>query len=115
MKSSVKTEKRDSRRRRIRAKITGTKECPRLSIFKSNTRLVAQLIDDENGNTLAMASSSESKGKTKEERIKEAGQLLAKRAKENKVENVVFDRGGFAYTGNIKAFADSARESGLTF
>lgn len=115
MKAITKTENRDARRRRVRSKISGTKELPRFSVFKSNTRIVAQLIDDENGETLVSATSTEVKGKTNVERIKETGVLLATRAKEKKIEGVVFDRGGFTYTGNIKLLADSARERGLKF
>ncbi|MBL7045598.1 MAG: 50S ribosomal protein L18 [Parcubacteria group bacterium] len=115
MKTNIKTENRDARRRRVRAKVTGTKECPRFSVFKSNTRIVAQLIDDEKGETLVAATSTEVKGKTNVERIKETGALLAERAKEKKIEKVVFDRGGFTYTGNIKLIADSARQGGLKF
>jgi len=112
---SQKQAKREKRHRRVRAKVVGTLERPRLSIFKSNTRIVAQLIDDSKGVTLASVSSSEEKGKTPRERAEMAAATLAKRAGEKGVKAVVFDRGGFLYTGTIKAFADAARGAGLTF
>lgn len=108
-------EQRIRRHRRVRAKVVGTKERPRLSIFKSNTRIVAQIIDDTTGVTLAHASSFEEKAKTPRERAEAAAATLAKRAKEKGVKAVVFDRGGFQYLGTIKAFADAARAAGLEF
>jgi large subunit ribosomal protein L18 len=115
MSTSSKQLKRQSRHKRVRAKVIGTEERPRLSVFKSNTRLVAQLIDDTKGVTLASVSSSEEKGKTPRERAEMAAKTLAKRASEKQVKAVVFDRGGFLYVGTIKAFADAAREAGLQF
>jgi large subunit ribosomal protein L18 len=109
------TQLRDRRHRRVRAKVSGTTERPRLSIFKSNTRIVAQIIDDAKGATLAAVSSSSEKGKTPRERAEAAAKTLAKAAGEKGVKRVVFDRGGFQYTGTIKAFADAAREAGLEF
>ena len=115
MATSSKQLKRQSRHKRVRAKVIGTAERPRLSVFKSNTRIVAQLIDDSKGVTIASVSSSEEKGKTPRERAEMAAKTLAKRAADVKVKAVVFDRGGFLYVGTIKAFADAAREAGLQF
>ena len=111
----TKTEQRTRRHRRVRAKVFGTKERPRLSVFRSNTRLVAQIIDDNAGVTLASASSIDEKAKTPRERAEKAASTLAKRAKEKGVTSVVFDRGGFQYLGTVKAFADAARAAGLLF
>jgi len=110
-----KTESRARRQGRIRAKISGTTERPRLSVFKSNTRIVAQIIDDSKGVTVASISDTTVKGKTKTERAHAAGMEIAKLAVAKKVSKVVFDRGGFMYTGRVKAFADGAREGGLSF
>lgn len=106
MKSAIKQQKRDRRHKKIRAKISGTSERPRLSVFKSNTRLYAQLIDDVEGKTLASASGSDASL---------VGQNIAKSAKEKKISNVVFDRGGYIYTGKVKLVAEGAREGGLKF
>jgi len=110
-----KTAQRELRHRRIRSRIKGTAARPRLSVYRSNTRLVAQLVDDEKGETIAAVSSSHVKGKTHAERIKESAAGLARQAKAKGVSKVVFDRGGFKYAGIIKAFADAAREEGLAF
>lgn len=110
-----KSEQRTRRHRRIRAKVIGTSERPRLAVFKSNNYIYAQLIDDTKGATLSAVSDMGLKGKTKTERAKLAGTALAKSAKEKGVKEVVFDRGGFIYTGRVRAFADGAREGGLTF
>ncbi|MEY4747631.1 MAG: hypothetical protein RLZZ416_680 [Candidatus Parcubacteria bacterium] len=99
----------------MRAKVAGSSERPRLSIYKSNTRIVAQIIDDGKGVTLASVSSASEKGKTPRERAEAAAKSLAKRASEKGVTMVVFDRGGFQYVGTIKAFADAARAAGLQF
>lgn len=115
MKKLTSTEQRTRRHRRVRSKVSGTAERPRLSVFKSNTRLVAQIIDDERGVTLAAVSSSSEKAKTPRERAIASAQSLAKAAGEKGVKKVVFDRGGFRYIGTIKAFADAAREAGLEF
>ena len=103
------------RKARIRAKIHGTASRPRLAIFKSHKYLYAQVIDDDKGNTLAAADSRESKAKTPVLKAKELGQLIAKNAKAAKISKVVFDRGGYLYTGKIKMVADAAREGGLEF
>lgn len=113
--TSRKTLKRERRHRRVRATVTGTAERPRLSIYKSNTQVIAQVIDDESGKTLASVVSLKEKGKTPRERAEEAARTLAKNAKGKGVVRVVFDRGGFGYTGAIKAFADAARAAGLEF
>lgn len=115
-KSQIKAEKRARRHKRIRAKIAGTKDMPRFSVFKSNKFIYAQLIDDTSGKTLASFSSFQLKGKGKKtEQSKEVGKGLAKIALEQKIKKVVFDRGGFLYTGRVKALADGAREGGLIF
>lgn len=114
-KIAYKSERRERRHRRVRAKIVGRAERPRLSIYKSNTQIIAQIIDDTSGKTLVGIISSKEKGKTPRERAIDAGQTLAKNAKAKRVHKVVFDRGGFEYTGTIKAFADAARAGGLEF
>lgn len=109
---------RTRRHARVRTKISGTPECPRLSVFKSNSAVYAQIIDDVNGKTLVAASSLDKEVKTKHanvEAAKEVGALVANRAKDAKISDVVFDRGGYIYHGVIKALADSAREGGLNF
>lgn len=104
------------RKVRVRAKIAGTKECPRLSVFRSSTHIYAQLIDDVAGVTLAHASDILVKWSlSKTERAQKVGQEIAEKAKALKLEKVVFDRGGFLYHGRVKALADSAREGGLVF
>jgi len=104
------------RHARIRAKISGTKDRPRLSVFRSNKYIYAQLIDDETGKTLVAASDMGTKvGKTKVESAKEVGNLIAEAAKVKKIKTVVFDRGGFVYAGRVKSLADAAREMGLVF
>lgn len=116
-----KTEQRLRRRIRIRARISGTQDVPRLSVFKSLKYVYAQLIDDENSKTLASASSLPEKGKkekksvNKTEMAKKVGVDIAKKANALGIKKVVFDRGGFIYTGRIEALAESARESGLQF
>ena len=113
--TNTKTDKRISRHRRIRAKISGTADRPRLSVFRSNKFIYAQIIDDEKAETLGASDSKKSKAKTPTEQAKEVGTEIAKIAKEKKIEEVVFDRGGFAFAGAVKALADSAREGGLKF
>ena len=103
------------RKARIRAKIHGTAERPRLAVFKSNRYLYVQIINDDKGTTLAAFTSKEAKGKTPAERAKEVGLGIAKKAQAAKVTHVVFDRGGYIYTGKVKAIADAAREGGLIF
>ncbi|HRY31226.1 MAG TPA: 50S ribosomal protein L18 [Candidatus Paceibacterota bacterium] len=113
--SERKTAKRIRRHLRIRAKISGTAQKPRLAISKSNSNMIAQLIDDEKGETLAYVWTREFKGKTLRDRAVSAAQKIAELAKAKKLDKVVFDRGGFKYIGNIKVFADAAREAGLKF
>jgi len=112
---NIKKEKRERRHRRIRARISGTTEVPRLSIFKSNKHISAQLIDDVKAVTIASSHSREVKGKTMMEKAALIGKAIAEKAVAKKVKKVVFDRGGFIYTGNVKALADGARAGGLEF
>jgi large subunit ribosomal protein L18 len=104
---------------RIRRSLQGTAEKPRLSVFRSNKQIYAQLVDDLSGNTLASASSQVKgiveKKANKTEKAKLVGALIAERAKEAGIENVVFDRNGYLYHGRIKALAEGARENGLKF
>lgn len=100
---------------RIRAKISGTSVLPRLSVFKSNKHISVQVIDDEKAVTIASVHSREAKGKTMGEKAEAVGKLIAEKAIAKKVSAVVFDRGGFMYTGNVKILADSARKAGLQF
>ena len=103
------------RRHRVRAKVTGTAERPRISVFRSNRGIHAQLIDDLTGSTLAAVSWTEGdlRGLKPMEQAGKAGELLAQRAKSAGVESAVFDRGGYQYHGKVKAFADGVREGGL--
>ena len=111
----TKPQQRERRHRRVRAKFVGNETRPRLSIYRSNTRLIAQIIDDTKGMTVAAVSSADEKGKTPRERAEAAAATLAKRANEKGVRAVVFDRGGFKYQGTVKVFADAARAAGLEF
>jgi large subunit ribosomal protein L18 len=113
----TKGQSRLRRRRRVRAKVRGTAERPRLSVFRSNRGIQAQVIDDVAGHTLAAVNWTEDDLKSLKsmDQAKRAGELLAERAKAAGVETVVFDRGGYRYHGRVKALADGARESGLTF
>ena len=106
------------RHKRVRAKISGTAECPRLCVYRSNTSLYVQIIDDENAVTLVSASTLDKEVKTKHSNVeaaKEVGTLIAKRAAEKKIKTVVFDRSGYIYHGVVKQLAESAREAGLEF
>jgi len=108
--------KRFRRQVRIRAKVSGTASRPRLSIFRSNTNIYAQLIDDNAGVTLGAASDLKLKKEgTKTDMSKKVGEAIAKIAAEKWIKEVVFDRGWFAYHGRVKALADAAREAGLQF
>ena len=115
---TVKTKpaKRLKRRRRVRSKVRGTADRPRLSIFRSNRGVFAQLIDDDSGRTLASVNWTESDLRSLKpmEQATKAGELLAQRAKAAGVETAVFDRGGYQYHGRVKALAEGAREGGLT-
>lgn len=114
-----KNETRQKRHLRIRKNIIGSATCPRLVVFKSNTNIYAQVIDDEKAVTLVAASSIDKELKLENgsniEAAKQVGTLVAKRALDAKIENVVFDRGGYLYHGRVKALADAAREAGLKF
>ena len=116
---SVKTKQavRLKRRRRVRAKVSGTAERPRISVFRSNRGIVAQLIDDDAGRTLAAVNWTEAdlRGLKPMEQATRVGALLAERAKAAGVEAAVFDRGGYQYHGRVKALAEGAREGGLAF
>jgi large subunit ribosomal protein L18 len=113
----TKPQSRLRRRRRVRAKVRGTAERPRLSVFRSNRGIGAQLIDDVAGHTLAAVSWTEDdlKGLKTMDQAKRAGELLAERGKAAGLESIVFDRGGYRYHGRVKALADGAREAGLKF
>lgn len=112
----LKTKKdlKDRRHRRVRGSVSGTAEKPRLAVFRSNHAIYAQVIDDTAGATIASASSLKEKGSLTE-KARVVGAAVAAAAKAKGVEAVVFDRGGFKYTGSIKMLADSAREGGLKF
>ena len=116
---SVKTkqEQRMRRRRRVRAKVRGSAERPRLSVFRSNRGVQAQLIDDVGGRTVAAVNWTEEelKGLGRMDQAKRAGEILAQRAKDAGAETVIFDRGGYRFHGRVKALADGAREAGLKF
>lgn len=116
-----KNQARQVRHLRVRNKISGTPERPRLNVYRSLNEIYAQVIDDVNGTTLASCStmdkelSKQLEGKNKTEQAKIVGLEIAKRAKAKKIEDVVFDRGGYLYTGRVQALADGAREGGLRF
>lgn len=114
---SVKQQKRQRRHRKIRVKIHGTADRPRLYVFRSNQHMYAQLLDDDSAKVLACASDMDLKSKKgkKSDIAKEVGKMIAKKAKEIKINEVIFDRGGFLYHGRIKALAEGAREGGLKF
>jgi large subunit ribosomal protein L18 len=112
---NTKTLNRQRRHARVRARVIGTEARPRLSIYKSNTRITAQVIDDSKGVTIVSIDSSKEKGKTPRERAESAAAAIGKLAKAKGVTKVVFDRGGFEYIGTVKAFADAARGAGLEF
>jgi|SRR6185295_10056559 large subunit ribosomal protein L18 len=109
--------RRLKRRRRVRAKVHGSAERPRVSVFRSNRGIFAQLVDDDSGRTLASVNWTESDLRSLKpmEQASKAGALLAERAKAAGVETVVFDRGGYQYHGRVKALAEGAREGGLNF
>ncbi len=112
---------RQRRHKRVRKTLSGTPECPRLSVYKSTKNIYVQFIDDVNGLTLASCSTleksvqSEIAGKTKTDAAKIVGKIAGERAKEKGIATVVFDRGGYNYTGRVQAVADGAREAGLQF
>lgn len=109
---------RARRHARVRSKISGTAECPRLAVTKSNKNIIAQIIDDDKAETLVYVSTLDKEIKTKAANVaaaKEVGALVAKKALDKKIKTVVFDRGGFIYHGVVKAIAEAAREAGLDF
>ncbi len=118
MATMTKLQARQRRQRRIRGKVRGSAERPRLSVYRSNTGITAQLIDDDSARTLAAASWQHLKKSfkgNKTEQAAEVGKLLAATAKQAGIKRVVFDRGGYLYHGRVKALADAAREGGLLF
>ena len=121
MANKSRVEGRIRRHRRVRGKVAGTAERPRLNVFRSITEIYAQVIDDGAGRTLAAASTVDKelrekvKGLKKSEQAKLVGQVVGERARSKGIEAVVFDRGGYKYIGRVKALADGARESGLKF
>jgi len=119
MRTSAKTTRRQNIRYRIRRKIAGTAQKPRLSVFRSNKEIYAQLINDDAAVTVAAASSKDkdiaAQTGNKTDISKLVGQAIARKAKELGIESVVFDRGGYLYHGRVKALADGAREGGLVF
>jgi large subunit ribosomal protein L18 len=109
-------EKRLKRKKRVRAKIFGTKERPRLSVFRTNQHFYAQIIDDEEGKTLIGVNSLQFKEKlTNKEKVMKVAEVLAEKAKEKGIKKIVFDRNGFSYKGRVKIFAEKLRELGLEF
>ena len=118
VKKTDRNAERIRRHKRVRRKISGTAECPRLCVFRSNSNIYVQVIDDVKAVTLAQASTLDKEVKTKhsnKEAAKEVGTLIAKRALEKNIKTVVFDRGGYIYHGVVKELADAAREGGLDF
>ena len=118
IKKEARSVSRELRHKRVRSKISGTAECPRLCVYRSNTGIYAQVIDDVAATTLVSASTLDKEVKTKASNIeaaKEVGELVAKRAVKAGIKTVVFDRGGYIYHGKVKALAEAAREAGLEF
>ena len=119
IKKVSRNEVRKARHVRVRAKVSGTNEIPRLNVFRSNSNIFAQIIDDEKGITLVSASSIDKELKLENgsniEAAKKVGELVAKRAKKAKITKVIFDRGGYLYHGRVEALAEAARENGLEF
>ncbi len=119
--AKMRRESRIRRHKRIRKKVSGTPERPRLCVFRSHMHIYGQIIDDVSGRSIVGASTMSPeirdavKGKTKSEASKEVGKLLAKRAQERGIRKVCFDRGGYLYHGRVKALAEGAREAGLEF
>ncbi len=112
---SAKTERRNKIKFRVRNRISGTTTRPRMSVFRSNKQIYVQIIDDLNGKTLAAASSLGMETMPKKEQAVKVGELIAQKAKEAGITQVVFDRNGFLYHGRVKELADAARKGGLTF
>jgi large subunit ribosomal protein L18 len=116
MSVATKGQRRLKRRRRVRAKVSGTAERPRISVFRSNHGVCAQVIDDSTGHTLAAVHwyEPELRGLAKPERTRRAGETLAERAKAAGISRAVFDRGGYRYHGHVRAFAEAIRDNGIT-
>ncbi len=115
-KEKIKRDKRQLRHTRVRKTIIGKTDRPRLSVFRSNSQIYAQIIDDKTGKTLVAASSSELKAKSaKADAATQVGTSIAEKAKAKGINTVVFDRGGYAYHGRVKALAEAARAAGLEF
>ena len=113
---TTKIERRIKIKYRVRNKVSGTPECPRMSVFRSNKQIYVQVIDDLSGRTLAAASSlGMTKKMTKKEQAAKVGELIAKKAQEAGIVSVVFDRNGYLYHGRVKEVADAARNGGLNF
>jgi len=110
-----KYEQRERRHKRIRAKVRGTAQQPRLSVFRSNRYISAQLIDDNSGNTIASVSTKKTKEKTRLLKARSAGKEIASTAVKSGISKISFDRGGYGYTGAVREFAEGAREGGLKF
>ena len=121
VKKTARSVVRENKHRRIRSRLAGTPEKPRLAVFRSNNHMYAQVIDDEAGNTIVSASTTQadvSKGLEKTNNVeaaKKLGEVIAKKALDNGIKTVVFDRGGYIYQGKVKALAEAAREAGLEF
>ena len=121
IKKISRSEVRANKHRRIRSRLNGTPDKPRLAVFRSNNHMYAQIIDDEAGNTIVSASTVQDevkKGWSKTNNVEAAaklGEVIAKKAKDNGINQVVFDRGGYIYQGKVKALAEAAREAGLEF
>ena len=112
----TKIERRIKIKKRVRGKVEGTKECPRLTVYRSNKQIYAQIVDDISGQTLASASSLKIEDKLpKKEVAAKVGELIAQSAKEAGIENVAFDRNGYLYHGRVKELANAARKEGLKF
>lgn len=107
------TKQRQLRKKRVRARVAGSASRPRLSVYRSNKHMYAQIIDDNSGKTFAQASDKSFKGASKTEKAHTLGKEIAKLAKAKKVQSVVFDRAGYQYHGRVKAVAEGAREGGL--
>lgn len=121
MAKEIRAQARQRRHQRVRRKVEGTEQRPRLNVYRSLTHIYAQVIDDSAGHTLVSASSldpnlrEQLEGKSKVEQAQEVGKAIATRAKEKGIAQVVFDRGGYRYHGRVKALADASREGGLDF
>ena len=121
VKKTARSEVRENKHRRIRSRLSGTPDKPRLAVFRSNNHMYVQVIDDEAGNTIVSASTVQEdvkKGLDKTNNVeaaKKLGEVIAKKALDNGIKTVVFDRGGYIYQGKVKALAEAAREAGLEF